>query len=138
MPWSLARKEDGLAYELEALETGRRLGLHASDWDNLVGLAHRYGWRPEAGLDRYLRGGRRTVPSSDARALAEALEGALRDLPPERRKELRSYVGESGGGPPRPGAPDADHVGYFSWQRRWIVEEAIGLCRLGAVEVRPM
>jgi hypothetical protein len=68
------REEDGLAYEIEALQTGWRLGLHASDWENLLGLAHRYGWRPSAGLDHYLQGDRQIVPPSEARALARVLE----------------------------------------------------------------
>jgi hypothetical protein len=32
-----------LPYEIEALETDWRLGLHASDWENLLGLADRCG-----------------------------------------------------------------------------------------------
>jgi hypothetical protein len=104
-----------LPYEIEALETGWRLGLHASDWENLLGLAARYGWRPSAGLDHYLSGGRHIVPPSDARALARVLEGVLKDLSPERRKEVRSvdalggFVNEV----PHPG-PDADYERYFA------------------------
>ena len=132
-------QEGGLPYEIEALETGWRLGLHASDWENLLGLADRYGWRPSAGLDHYLSGGRHVVPPSDARALARVLEGVLKDLPPERRKEVRpdgalgGFVNEV----PRPG-PDADYQRYFARQRRWIVEEFVRFCRQGAVEIRPM
>jgi hypothetical protein len=48
VPGSLVGEEDGLAYEVEALETGWRMGLPASDCDNLMGLSNRYGWRPEA------------------------------------------------------------------------------------------
>ncbi len=116
------------------------MALRASDWGNLLGLAHRYGWRPSAGLDHYLRGGRRiVVPTSDARDLASVLEGPLRDLPAERREELRS-LGAPGGiaDETHLSGPDADYEGYFAWQRRWIVEEVIRLCRRGAVEVRPM
>jgi hypothetical protein len=129
-----------LTYELEALETGWRLGLHDSDWERLVGLAHRYGWRPLAGLDHYLREGSRIVTPSEARALAGALEGALRDLPPERRREFRPVVGALGsivGETPKSG-PDADYMSYFSWGRRWILEEVRRFCRQGAVEIRPM
>jgi hypothetical protein len=133
------REEAGLAYEIEALQTGWRLGLHASDWENLLGLAHRYGWRPSAGLDHYLQGDRQIVPPSEARALARVLDGALRDLPPERRKELR-FADVLGGlvyeGTP-PG-PDADYERYFSWGRRWIVEEVMRFCQQGALEIRPM
>jgi hypothetical protein len=104
-----------LPYEIEALETGWRLGLHASDWEILLGLADRCGWRPSAGLDHYLSGGRHIVPPSDARALARVLEGVLKDLSPERRKEVRSvdalggFVNEV----PHPG-PDADYERYFA------------------------
>jgi hypothetical protein len=132
-------REEGLTYEIEALETGWRLGLHASDWEKLLGLAARYGWRPSAGLDHYLSGGRQIVPPSDARAFARVLEWVLKDLPPERRKEIRpdgalgGFVNEV----PRPG-PDADYERYFAWQRRWIVEEVARFCRQGAVEIRPM
>jgi hypothetical protein len=132
--WREAREEaeygldrDGSAYELEVLETGQRLALHASDWENLLGLARRHGWRPSAGLDLYL--GRRVIAPPEARALAGALEGPLADLPPERRRE------------PQPaGAPlsGAGHEAYFAWQRYWIVREVVWLCRRGAVEVRPM
>jgi hypothetical protein len=51
VPGSLVGEEDGLAYEVEALETGWRTGLPASDCDNrhnLMGLSDRHGWRPEA------------------------------------------------------------------------------------------
>jgi hypothetical protein len=129
-----------LACELEALETGWRLGMHDSDWENLLGLAHRYGWRASLGLNHYLREGRRIVSPSEAQALAGALEEALRDLPQERRGEVRPVVGALGGvvGETFKLGPDADYRGYFSWQRRWIVEEVMRLCQQGAVEIRPM
>jgi hypothetical protein len=128
---------DGSAYELEALETGQRLALHASDWENLLGLARRHGWRPSAGLDLYL--GRRVIAPPEARALAGALEGPLADLPPERRREPRPAGGAPDRGPAA-GVPlsGADHKAYFAWQRHWIVREVVRLCRRGAVEVRPM
>ena len=128
-----------MTYEIEALETGWRLGLHASDWKNLLGLAARYGWRPSVGLDHYLSGGRQIVPPSDARAFARVLEGVLKDLPPDLFPALRP-VGTHGGivnEVPRPG-PDADYEHYFAWQRRWVVEEVARFCRQGAVEIRPM
>jgi hypothetical protein len=132
-----------LARELEALETGRRLGMHDPDWEGLLGLAHLHGWKPSEGSEHYrlLRDGRPVVvPPSEARALAGALEEALRDLPRERRKGLRPIVGALGGladEPWRPGK-DADYERYFSWGRRWIVEEVARLCREGALEIRPM
>lgn len=127
-----------MAYELEALETGQRMALRASDWETLLGLAHRHGWRPSAGLDSYL--GRRVITASEARDLAEALDGPLADLPPERRQELRAAEGAPsvpvvGTFPSR---PEANYEGYFAWQRRWILVEVVVLCRRGAVEVRPM
>ena len=131
--WREVREEDGLdrdssaAYELELLETGQRLAMHASDWENLLDLARRHGWQPSAGLDLYL--GRRVIAPSEAQALAGALEGPLADLQPERRRELRPT------GVPLSGA---DHKTYFAWQRHWIVREVVWLCRQGAVEVRPM
>jgi hypothetical protein len=130
---------DGSAYELEALETGQRLALHASDWENLLGLARRHGWRPSAGLDLYL--GRRVMAPPEARALAGALEGPLADLSPERRREPRPAGGDPDRGPAA-GAPlsgsGAGHEAYFAWQRHWIVREVVWLCRRGTVEVRPM
>jgi hypothetical protein len=131
---------DVLAYEVEALQTGCRLGLHDSDWANLLALAHRYGWRSSAGSDHYLRGHRWIIPASDTRTLAVALEEALRDLPPERRTELRFTTDATGGFvdvAPRTGSA-ADHKGYFSWQRRWILAEVAKLCQQSAVEIRPM
>jgi hypothetical protein len=128
-----------LAYEVEALATGWRLGLHTSEWRNLVALAHRYEWKPTAGADHFLREAKQVVPASEARALAAALRRALRDLPPERRKLLRP--------PAVPGrfsvevkdiAPEPDLKNYFAWERRWIVEEVIRLCGRGAVQVRPI
>jgi hypothetical protein len=128
-----------VAYEVEALATGQRLGLHTSDWRNLVALAHQYGWKPVEGLGRYLHEGKQVVPAYDARALAEALKKALVDLPPERRKEFRppSTVSGFAAETMRFGA-DPDPKDYFSWKRRWIVEEVIRLCGRGAVEFRPM
>jgi hypothetical protein len=133
------QEESGLARELEALETGWRLGMHDSDWESLVGLAHRYGWRPPEGSEHYLpREGTRVVSPSEARALARALEEALTHLPQERRREFRPIVGALGGfleETPRPGT-DADYERYFSWGRRWIVVEVARLCRGGSVEIR--
>jgi hypothetical protein len=128
-----------LAYELESLATGRRLGIHDSDWRTLVGLAHGYGWKPEAGLDRYLHERKQVVPDYEARALVEALEKALKDLPPERRREFRPWgtAGDFGADTTRSG-PDPDPKEHFSWGRRWVVEEVMRLCALGAVEFRPM
>ena len=132
------QREGGLACEIEALETGWRLGMHDSDWESLLGLAHRYGWKPSEGLDHYLREGRRVVSPSEARALAGALEEALRYLPRERRRVFRpdvgalgSFVGERSG----PG-PGTDYERYFSWGRRWIVEEITRFGQRGALEVR--
>jgi hypothetical protein len=129
-----------LAYELEALATGWRLGLHTSDWRNLITLAHRYGWKSTAGLDHYLHErSRQVVPASEARALAAALTRALVDLPPERRNELRPPAVPRGFAAEAMGfGPDPDPKNYFAWDRRWIVEEVIRLCGRGAVEVRPM
>ena len=127
-----------MACELEALETGWRLGMHDCDWESLLGLAHRYRWKPSEGLDHYLCEGRRVVSPSEARALAEALEGALRDLPRERRRVFRPDVGALGsfvGQRSRPG-PGTDYERYFSWGRRWIVEEVRRLGQRGALEVR--
>ena len=132
-----------MARELEALETGRRLGMHDPDWEGLLGLARRHGWEPSEGSEHYhlLPDGRPVVvPPSEARALAGALEETLRDLPRERRREFRPIVGALGGLADEPSQPGkvADYERYFSWGRRWIVEEVARLCREGAVEIRPM
>jgi hypothetical protein len=132
-----------LARELEALQTGRRLGMHDLDWESLLGLAHRYGWRPSEASEHYLLllEGRGVVSPSEARALARALEEALPDLPPERRRWFRPTVGTLGGfidETSRPAGRGADYERYFSWGRRWIVEEVARLCRQGAVEIRPI
>jgi hypothetical protein len=128
-----------LAYEVEALATGWRLGLHASDWRNLMALAHRYGWEPTAGLDRYLHEGKQVVAAHEARVLAAALKKALIELPPERRKEHRPPAVPNGlAAEAMRFRPESDSKNYFAWQRRWIVEEVIRLCERGALEVRPM
>jgi hypothetical protein len=131
-----------LARELEALQTGWRLGMHDLDWESLLGLAHHYGWRPLEGSEHsLLLEGRGVVSPSEARALARALEEALADLPPERRRWLRPGVGALGGfieETSRAAGRGADYERYFSWGRRWIVEEVARLCREGAVEVRPI
>ena len=63
----------------------------------------------------------------------------MKDLPPERRKEIRpdgtlgGFVNEV----PHPG-PDVDYERYFAWQLRWIVKEVARFCRQGAVEIRPI
>ena len=136
------QREGGLACELVALETGWRLGMHDLDWETLLGLAHLYGWRPSEGSEHYLLllKGRGIVSPSEARALAGALEEALPDLPPERRRWFRPGVGALGGfidERSRAGR-GGDYERYFSWGRRWIVEEAARLCRQGAVEIRPI
>ena len=117
-----------MARELVALQTGWRLGMHDLDWESLLGLAHHYGWRPSEGSDHYLLlEGRRVVSPSEARSLAGALEEALPDLPPERRRWFRPTVGALGGfidETSRPGR-GADYERYFSWGRRWIVEEVV-------------
>jgi hypothetical protein len=133
-----------LARELEALQTGWRLGIHDLDWESLLGLAHHYGWRPSEGSEHYLLllKGRGIVSPSAARALAGALEEALPDLPPERRRWFRPTVGALGGfidEKSRPAAGrGADYKRYFWWGRHWIVEEVARLCREGAVEIRPI
>jgi hypothetical protein len=132
-----------LARELEALQTGRRLGMHDLDWESLLGLAHHYGWRPSEGSEHYLLllKGRGIVSPSEARALAGALEEALLDLPAERRRWLRPTVGALGGfidERSRPAGRGTDYERYFWWGRRWIVEEVARLCRQGAVEIRPI
>jgi hypothetical protein len=128
-----------LAYEVEALATGRRLALHTSEWRNLVALARRYGWKPPAGLDRHLHERKQVVPDYESRALAEALKKALGDLPPERRKELRPPSAAVGfDAEAMRFRPDPNPKDYLSWERRWIVEEVARLCGLGAVEIRPM
>ena len=136
-------EEGGLARELEVLRTGWRLGMHDLDWESLLGLAHHYGWRPSEGSDHYLLllEGRRVVSPSEARSLAGALEEALPNLPPERRRWFRPTVGALGGfidETSRPAGRGADYERYFSWGRRWIVEEVARLCREGAVEIRPI
>ena len=129
-----------MARELEALRTGWRLGMHDSDWECLLGLAHHYGWRPSEGTEHYLLlEGSGVVSPSEARALAGVLEEALLQLPPERRRWFRPVVGELGGfinETSRPAGRGAEYERYFSWGRRWIVEEVARLCRHGAVEIR--
>ena len=128
-----------MAYELENLHTGKRMGLHASDWENLLGLAHQYGWRLTAGMDHHLHKDTQVIPFPQVQALAEALKKALKDLPRERRKELRptggidSFVAET-----MRSGPNPDPKGYFAWRRRWIVEEVIRLCERGAVKLHQM
>ena len=128
-----------MARELEALETGRRLGMHDFDWESLLGLAHHYGWRPSEGSDHYLLlEGRRVVSPSEARALAGALEEALPDLPRERRRWFRPSVGARSSfvGERSRSGPGTDYERYFSWGRRWIVEEVRRLGQRGALEIR--
>ena len=129
-----------MARELEALQTGWRLGMHDLDWESLLGLAQRYGWKPSEGLDHYLHEGRRGVSPSEARALAGALEEALPDLPRERSRWFRSSVGARSSfvGERSRSGPGTDYERYFSWGRRWIVEEFVRLCRQGAMEIRPI
>jgi hypothetical protein len=77
-----------LAYEMESFATGQRLGLHVSDLKNLLALAYRYGWRPNAGSGGYLHALERfVVATQEGLTLAEVLQAALADLPRERREE---------------------------------------------------
>jgi hypothetical protein len=115
------------------------LGLHTSDWRNLVALAHRYGWKPTAGLDHYLHEGEKVVPAHEARALAAALRRALADLPRERRAEFRPPAVPRGlAAEAMRFRPNPDPKNYFAWDHRWIVEEVIRLCGRGAVKFRPI
>lgn len=128
----------GLAYDIESLATGQRLGLHASDLENLLALAYRYGWRSEAGFEGRFRNFERVVVSTQkALALADVLQKSLAHLPRERRKEFRP---EDGGAAVDKTRTEAivDPKDYFAWKRRWIVEEVARLCGRGAVEIRPM
>lgn len=129
-----------MAYELELLDTGQRMALHTQDWENLLGLARRHGWRPSADVELRPEAGRRTIGVSEAQELAQALESPLSNLPPERRQELRPTELAPGGlfGAVSRAGSETDYEGYFAWQRRWIIEEVARLCRQGAVEVRPM
>ena len=130
-----------MAYELELIETGQRMALHTQDWEKLLGLARRHGWRPSMDRNRDPGGDKWVIGPSEARDLARALEKPLADLPPERRQELRPAGGASDGFfsvAPR-SDPEGDHEGhYFAWHRRWIVDEVVRLCRQGAVEIRSM
>ena len=116
------------------------MGLRASDWANLLGLAHRYEWRPTAGLGHHLhKKSTRVVPSPDAQALAQALKKALKDLPRERRKEFRSTGAfDSLAAETMRSELNPDPEGYFGWSRRWIIEEVIRTCERGALKLRPM
>jgi hypothetical protein len=80
------------------------------------------------------------VSASEARTLAGALGRALPHLLRERRKEFRPLVGALGGLVEEPSRPDkvVDYERYFSWGRRWMIEEVARLCREGTVETRPM
>jgi hypothetical protein len=129
-----------MAYEVEAIDTGRRMGLHVRDWKALLDLARRYGWRPGAGLGHHLHESPQTVSSYDAQFIAEALGRALEDLPAERRKELRPtdttdafLFADKVRHEPHP-----DPKGYFSWERRWIVAAFVALCQQGDLEIRRM
>ena len=128
----------GLAYEMKSLATGQRLGLHASDLENLLALAYRYGWRSEAGSEGRLHDLERVVvPAQEVLALADVLQKALAHLPRERRKEIRPESGGSAVDKARSRA-SIDPKDYFAWKRRWMVEEVAMLCGRGSVEIRPM
>lgn len=90
------RQEEGdLARELEALETGQRLGMHDSDWESLVGLAHRHGWRPSAGSDHYLRGKAGRPPFGGASPRGGARDG-LAEPSPRAQEDVPARCGYAG------------------------------------------
>ena len=123
-------------FQVEARSTHELMDVPLRDWNNLIGLAHRYGWQPIAGLDYYLRRPPEVIPESDSRAIAEALERAIPDLPDEE------WTGGSIAGTPSmvthdpvPYGPDPDPQSYFGGERRRIVEEFVALCQRGDLQV---
>jgi len=84
-----------MSYDLESLRSGEEFSFSLFVWPRLLGLAKRYGWKPEGTLaplgwpenkpwtGRYDWNDGAVVTQSDARALATAVEHLLLDLPDE-------------------------------------------------------
>jgi hypothetical protein len=126
-----------MAYELRNTTTGEDMRMLHREWELLLVLAERYGWRPAKGR-KYARGGR--FFHMDAASMSAALSRALLDIShsyadgytEEERlraaplRELRA----------RPSVEQSDPLIYFSGPGRVTLKRFIGVAS-GAFEVRP-
>jgi hypothetical protein len=126
-----------MAYELRNTASGEDMRMLHREWELLLVLAERYGWRPAKGRN-YARGGR--FFHMDAVNMSATLSRALLDIPhsyadgytEEERlraaplRELRDH----------PGVEQSDPLIYFSGPGRVTLERFIGIAS-GPFEVRP-
>ena len=118
-------------YRVEVPDTHERMTLPAQDWWPLLELASKYGWHPLGGRTQYIQDPPEVISASVTREIAEALERAVPDLPPEERTSSQRtstsgvYVADSLVNP----------QAHFGGQRRRIVEDFIALCNRGDLRV---
>ncbi len=108
------------------------------EWELLLVLAERYGWRPAKGRN-YARGGR--FFHMDAVSMSATLSRALLDIPHSYAdggytEEERLRAAPLGELRPRPGVEQSDPLIYFSGSGRVTLERFIGIAS-GPFEVRP-
>jgi hypothetical protein len=126
-----------MAYELRNTATGEDMRMLHREWELLLVLAERYGWRPAKGRD-YARGGR--FFHMDAVGMSAALSRALLDI---SRSYADGYTDEerSRAAPlrelrARPSVEQSDPLIYFSGPGRSTLERFISIAS-GTFEVRP-
>jgi hypothetical protein len=127
-------------------ETGGHMQLLHREWEMLLELATRQGWRP-APSRYYAEGGR--VFEVEARHLTAALKRALPDIPGfyaddlagEERgataRTLPQMLEEGGVLHERPGDEQGDPFAYFSGGNRRTLEQFVGIAAEG-FEIRPL
>ncbi|MCA1716232.1 MAG: hypothetical protein LC781_04990 [Actinobacteria bacterium] len=126
-----------MAYELTNTTTGKGIRMLHREWELLLDLAERYGWRPAKGRD-YARGGR--FFHMDAVGMSAALARALPDIPlfyiDGLTEEERSRAAPLRELEASPGYEQGDPLVYFSGPGRVTLEHFIRIAS-GPFEVRP-
>jgi hypothetical protein len=111
-----------MSYTLTSKKTGLRIRKTHREWEMLLRLAYRSGWKPKRGdsIDHYASSS--TVDADDAAALMEAIWRAQPDVPYSRADGLtaaeRSKARTIDEMRARPGDAVDDPVDYFSGPRR--------------------
>jgi hypothetical protein len=107
-----------------------------SGWRYMLRLASENGWQPAGTFPDSENSGRRVSPE-DARALADALERALPDIPNHDALEHKAFTA--------PGLPsgerfiradeDINPLEYYSGESKLHLRQFIELCRQGGFEI---
>jgi hypothetical protein len=126
-----------MAYDLRNTTTGEDMRMLHMEWELLLVLAERYGWRPAKGRN-YVRGGR--FFHMDAVNMSAALSRALLEIPHSYAdgytEEERLRAAPLGELRDHPSVEQSDPLIYFSGPGRDMLERFIRIAS-GPFEVRP-